>query len=780
MVRKGAYLSSSIDISRELQRINKLIFVQDYEKAKLKIDELACIDSAKYDPFLQHRRIELAGKIGPDAKSQLDQEFSSNQEKGDQKGKIFRYLIFLNELHNNQDADLESIGKHLDHLVQEGSQDFLLFYTLGFCRELSQNWTSARHNYQKSLELKPDWYPSCFGLSQCFYQLGQDDQGDQYFYQYEQSAPFNIYGNFETHRKLSAEYRLSEEYEYAERAITTLSEWWEENKGFCPRELLIFEKFALSRIYEDKSDLPRVNDYRMQAMAMCDRILREPNSTEHMLFFIAKILEEFSELELSVEFYYAILKLENKSSDVTQKIASQFFAMGDYNLGHTLFERAYKHQPDHPEIRFFYLISKLRLAEVDVEEYLAAKQRMKDLAESSLDSVELLSLLHSLKSRFLDDPEVHETLGDIYVRIENYDQASICYERMLECDSHSLSAKLKYASFYGHMKKFSAVKAILNEISNIDSFSESQKVEVLWLKSLVSFHDRDFEKAVANLNNVINLDSWNVNYIVQKCLALSEVASAKLGFQTRDSVLNQLANSDEKKLNWAEFDKMTRKLSDVRQAALVYERERIRFLYSMNADEATMRLFEAAKRYDCKKAFTHFLRLLNTNFDSPQIQYILGLLQKELWQLESAVTWFDQVFEHPQVNDSYKAKAYREIADCYIWLEINIDKAVEFARISVDLGGSSDTRALLVLAHALLKAGQIREAAVFLDNIETQNDIEAIYLKGLVSYRNGALEKANEIWKPLITRRTEDLRAHIIKEHLMEYYFERKAYRNTH
>lgn len=773
-------MSSSIDISRELQRINKLIFVQDYEKAKRKTDELACKDPAKYDPFLQHRRIELAGKIGSSAKNQLDQEFSSNQEKGDEKGKIFKYFLILNELHNNADSDLESIGKLLEKDVQQQRQDFLLFYTLGFCRELAQNWLSARHYYQKSLELNPDWYPACFGLSQCFYQLGQDDQGDQFFYQYEQAAPYNIYGNFETHRKLSAEYRLSEDYDYAERAITTLSEWWEENKGFCPKELLVFEKFALSRLFEDKLDTARSNDFRIQAMTMCDRILREPNSTEHMLFFIAKILEEFSEIELSVEFYHAILKLENKSADITQKIASQFFSIGDYTLGHELFERAYTNQPDDPEIRFFYLISKLRLADIDVEEYLAAKQRMKDLAESSLDSVELLSLLHSLKSRFVDDPEVHEVLGDIYVRIENFDQASICYDRMLECDPHSLAAKLKYASFYGHIKKFSTVKATLDEISNIESLSDSNRVEMLWLRSLVSFHDRDFEKAVANLNKVINLDSWNVNYIVQKCLALSEVASAKLGFETRDSVLNQLAKSDEKKLNWVEFDKMTQKLADIRQPALVYERERIRFLYSMNADEATVRLFEAAKRYDCKKAFTHFLRLLNTNFDSPQIQYILGLLQKELWQLESAVTWFDQVFEHPQVNDAYRAKAYREIADCYLWLDVNIEKAVEFARISVDLGGSSDSRALLVLAHALLKAGQIREAAVFLDNIEAQNDIEIIYLRGLVSYRNGALEKANQIWKPLITRRTEDLRAHIIKEHLMDYYFERKPYRNTH
>jgi hypothetical protein len=47
---------------------------------------------------------------------------------------------------------------------------------------------------------------------------------------------------------------------------------------------------------------------------------------------------------------------------------------------------------------------------------------------------------------------------------------------------------------------------------------------------------------------------------------------------------------------------------------------------------------------------------------------------------------------------------------------------------------------------------------------------------GLLHYRNGAPQKAKQVWKPLLTVRTENLRFHNIKQEILRYYFEGTPY----
>ena len=51
--------------------------------------------------------------------------------------------------------------------------------------------------------------------------------------------------------------------------------------------------------------------------------------------------------------------------------------------------------------------------------------------------------------------------------------------------------------------------------------------------------------------------------------------------------------------------------------------------------------------------------------------------------------------------------------------------------------------------------------------------------QGRVKYRNGAVQQANEIWKPLLTRCTENLLFHNIKQEIMRYYFDKEPYRES-
>jgi Tfp pilus assembly protein PilF len=149
---------------------------------------------------------------------------------------------------------------------------------------------------------------------------------------------------------------------------------------------------------------------------------------------------------------------------------------------------------------------------------------------------------------------------------------------------------------------------------------------------------------------------------------------------------------------------------------------------------------------------------------------------KELWQLETASVWFEQMLLYPGLLVSERARAYLELADCYVWQGKNQQKAVEYAKLGVEMDERKDVRSTRILAHALLKAGQIRQAKVYLEQMQAESDLEVRYLNGLMHYRNGARNQANEVWKPLLTVRSESLRFHNIKQDVLRYYFDGEPY----
>ena len=143
-------------------------------------------------------------------------------------------------------------------------------------------------------------------------------------------------------------------------------------------------------------------------------------------------------------------------------------------------------------------------------------------------------------------------------------------------------------------------------------------------------------------------------------------------------------------------------------------REKLRFLYAHGNQKFLRRLVAAARKHDANRSTYDFLRLLNTNFDGPSIYWALGILFKEMWQLETAGMWFEQMLIFPGAESTHRGMAYLELADCYTWRGVHLPKAIEYARIALDLGEREDGRALTVLSHALLRSGQVREAQIYL------------------------------------------------------------------
>ncbi|NRA65564.1 MAG: hypothetical protein HRU19_13835 [Pseudobacteriovorax sp.] len=754
-----------------LEQANKLIFVKEYQEAGKVVQAILDEEPRTSNLLIHLRRIELSVKLG--TVESVKEEYEQILVE-DPSSTVAQICLVLAEQHGELISPDESLAR-LQSLLKSIGPHAAIYYGIGFSMEMDENFERALYNYRQCINTDHDWYPGYFGLSQIYYHLGDEEKGDHFFYLFEELAPYNVYGNFETHQRLAAEYLQREEYERAEKSISTLSEWWMDNKGYCPIEIQIYERFASAKIADLQQDPSKGTERRKQGEILVGRAITDDDENEGVLYFIAKVLEEYSQHELALKVYKKILSNEISSPEIVQKIGSHFLSLGEHHLAEDLFEEAYKHHPDNPEIRFCWRVSKLRNAGINVEEYLIQKERLKSLVESQSDKVELLSLLHSLVAKYDKDPDIHSHMGDVYLKLGNVDRARRHFLTMYELDPESLLTKIKYITFeiqHGDPKQS---RGVLDSIDEDKIQNQSQVCEIKWLKANYAFLDKDFEVSLNFLSRALQFDPWNVTYLVQQALALSALAEEKVDFNLYDKTLKLLSVNSEEDLDWNEFRELTKKVSDNHLLELDYCRSKISFLYADGAENDLVDLVKAACKLDAGRSTYDFLKLLNTNFDSPNIYWALGYLYKDLWQLEVACVWFEQILISTDSVESHHAKAYLELADCYTWQSRHLDKAVEYSRMALDLSHSTQKDGIRILAHALLRRGDVRQAEVYLEELD--DDTEAVYLRGLLHYRNGNSEKANEIWKPLLTITTLNLRMHTIKQQVMEYYFEKVPYK---
>jgi tetratricopeptide (TPR) repeat protein len=468
---------------------------------------------------------------------------------------------------------------------------------------------------------------------------------------------------------------------------------------------------------------------------------------------------------------------------LVQRIGGQFLSSGESQLAFDLFEDAYKSSPDSPEIRFCRLVSKLKLHGVNVEDYLIQKERLKQMQEGHADRVEILALLHSLMAKSQDDPDVLAQTGDLYLRMGHLSKARQYLSKMYEIDGKGHATAIKFAGFemqYGNPEE---AMQILEQLTT-SNHSVEENPEVFWLKANYFARKMDFTASTAILRKAIQIDPWNVSYLLQEAINLQELARDKSGEQAtfdtiRDPALLSLSagtQAAENAIDWEDFDRRTRAAEKAYAYELAYSRRKLRFLYSSGDGECLIDMIRTACRHDASVATYEIMKLLNTNYDSARLYWALGLLFKEMWQLETAGMWLEQALLIPRLDDTTRRRCLLEVADCYIWRNINIKKAIEYAKLAIELGERANGRAVTVLAHAYLKQGNIRLAQQYLEQVDRDQDIEATFLLGLMHYRNGARQNANKIWKPLITVRSESLRFHNIKQEILRYYFDGSPY----
>ncbi len=755
--------------------VNKLIFVKKYEEADRILRELLNSKSGCDDALVHLRRIELMSLLGnmEEIKAFYDKAV---QASGDMLAAVCQTL-------SQMFADPTKAVEHMTTLQSIGKTQGtspILFFALGFCSEQMGNNERAKANYEQSIALSQDWYPSIFGLSQVHYNMGDDAKGDQLFVQFELMAPYNVYGNFETHRRLSEEFVQMGRMDDAQAAVQALTNWWVDTKGFAPAEIQIYENLAISQILEVMGSKPEASSRRNTALVLTSDMMKNSTSDENALYFVARILTEYGEEGASFSAYKRVLQVAGKSPSVVQKVASHFLGSGQIAEAKELFESAYECHPNNTEIRFCLLVSQLKHSGVAVEEYLVGRERIRQLADGG-DKVEFLSLLNALHARYADDCDVHFHLADLYMRMGHKKKAAGHYGRMYELDKMGQNSRLRYANFLMSEGESELSMDILRMIEMPKGGLSEVDAEIQWLKATYYDRKQDWTSSLEMTVPLLALDPWNITYLTHEILCLTGMLHGQNGIvAAQDHWARKLTNNEESKVNWIEFTKDTHDISEGRHYQLSYARSKLQFLYMRGSENSLRLVAREACRFDAVKGSKEIMRLINTNFDHPAVYWGLGCLYKELWQLEVASMWFEHALALENIDDRMKQVVFLDLADCYVWRNVHLAKSVEFIKLSLDISsrsGTPDRRAMMTMGHALLLQGQVRQAQAYLDQMkEISGEFEAQYLLGLVHYRNGRPHEANAVWKPLLKYVAEQMRDHRIKQEIFKYYFEKTPY----
>lgn len=758
----------AFNLHEKLNAANKYIFVKQYRKAAKLLDALLQEPDGRNFLLAHLRRIELAVQL--QEIETLRDRYLKDWKKEHLNPETARLSLAMMEQHGNLVAPAQSIETYSE-IMRDFDESAAAYFGMGLALEMLGNHERAIYNYHQSVKKDDSWYPSYFGLSQIYYSANEVAKGDNYFFMFEQHAPFNLYGNFETHRNLSEEFLGKNQFSEAETAIVSLSEWWGDNRGFCPREIRLFEALSVARIAEKTGEGRKRREHFATAFSLVERTLEDEEAKQEELYFIAQVLEDFSQHELALKVYKKILRFSSQDPSIVQKIGSQFLNMGELSSAEELFSDAYHSHPDHAEIRFLLLASRLKLARVNVDDYIRLKERVALSIENNGDPVETLSNLHLLLDQFPNDPDTHSLIADSYLRTGNINRALWHFQKMYSLDRLSTVSSLRYASFMISYGDIEEGKRVLDEIV-IQKEIETYRAEIAWLHAAYETKKGEYGKALAFLKEALKVEPWNASYLLQDIKCRSQINDP-------DQMDNFIFEEGEL-VNWSDFDHRTQAIVEQHHFEEAYPRQKLRFIYSGGDEKQLEDLVEIAVRFDASAGVHDFMRMLNTNFDSYLIQWGLGVLSKEMGQLEVAVMWFEQALRRPNITPAQKTKLFYELGDCYVWQNTNLEKAVEYLKLVNESKPEGLEHAYLTMAHAYLKLGQVRTARTCLQHVQKNTQsLEASFLQGLIHFRDGSVERAKDIWKPLLTIKAKNMKDHWIKKEILNFYFDGKSYMKT-
>ena len=339
------------------------------------------------------------------------------------------------------------------------------------------------------------------------------DSNTNYSEKFESLDKYLVHGHFETHTSLYNEFIKAGDHKNAINALRTLADWLQKQYGEVPVEIEILCLLGAMQAYKLDNNVPASEACRSEVeniVIACKKSPRDMNQ----IYFIAQLCEEYGLKPIARICYFAILISKDSPPELVIQTSSHCVSNAPSDGLLECLKVAYKNSHGSPEIRFCMLLCGLKIAQIDITDYMQKKNKAREFISKEIGNEMTLAILEELNDSYQFDPEIHYYLGEIHSRLGNYKDAKKHFQTMFSLDYYNTDGILRYIFFLLKVRDYSTAREIAQEGLQLDCITEQQANEMHWSIAATYYSEGDFHNSYDEILKSLSNDPWNHSYLI--------------------------------------------------------------------------------------------------------------------------------------------------------------------------------------------------------------------------------------------------------------------------
>lgn len=417
-------------------------------------------------------------------------------------------------------------------------ENYAAWYICGCASESVGRVTEAIENWKQAFKLKNDSMSVLATLTE-LQQIGAiSDPTTNYAERFEALDKYLVHGHFETHTALYHEFIKMNDHKNAINALKSLADWLQKQYGEVPVEIEILCLLGAMQAYKMANNIPASEACRAEVeniVIACKKSPRDMNQ----IYFIAQLCDEYGLKPVARICYFAVLISKDSPPELVMQTASLCVSASPSEGLMECLKVAYKNLNGSPEIRFCILLCGLKIANIDINNYMLLKNKIREAIASELPKEIVLQQLEEINNIYQFDPEIHYYLGEIHSRIGNFKEAKKFFQYMYNADFYNSDGILRYIFFLLKIRDYNTAREIAQESLQNASLSEQQSNEMHWSIAATFYSEGEYQSASDEIQKSLLNDPWNNSYLILILRASLNLNSSNF-LKESDSIIKNL------------------------------------------------------------------------------------------------------------------------------------------------------------------------------------------------------------------------------------------------
>lgn len=392
-------------------------------------------------------------------------------------------------------------------------ENYAAWYVAGCALESIGRVTEAIEHWKQAFHLNADSICVLATLTELQQMGAIADHSNNFAERFEALDKYLVYGHFETHTGLYHEFMKLNDHKNAINALKSLADWLQKQYGEVPVEIEILCLLGAMQAYKIANNIPASEACRAEVeniVIACKKSPRDMNQ----IYFIAQLCDEYGLKSLARICYFAVLISKESPPELVMQTASLSVSTSPSEGLMECLKVAYKNLNGSPEIRFCILLCGLKISEIDVNNYMLLKNKIREAIAKEHPKEIILKQLNEINEIYQFDPEIHYYLGEIHSRIGNNQEAKKYFQYMFNADFYNSDGILRYIFFLLKIRDYNSAREIAQESLNNSSLTEQQSNEMHWSIAATFYSEGEFLNAFDEIHKSLSHDPWNHSYLI--------------------------------------------------------------------------------------------------------------------------------------------------------------------------------------------------------------------------------------------------------------------------